>query len=177
MVYSQRGSMRSPLLSAAIPPCHHSSLLSPHSAFYWVISISPSTLIFQSNHPPLKSTQNNFSPPNSFQRHPLPLGALQRENPFIFDSRLSRNGSNVSCNRDECNQAGFWWANGWTRTPLVCQEWYCIWQLCHFFFPTKPFFDLQRKKKKLLRFHWHLDQFFFVSLLLCQTKEKSSGLF
>lgn len=47
----------------------------------------------------LKSTQNNFSPPNSFQRHPLPLGALQRENPFIFDSRLSRNGSNVSCNR------------------------------------------------------------------------------
>lgn len=93
---------------------------------------------------PLKSTQNNVSPPNSFQRHPLPLRALQRENPFIFDSRLSRNGSNVSRNHDKCNQAGFWWANGWTRTPLLCQEWYYIWQLCHIF--LKSFSLISRQK-------------------------------
>lgn len=127
IAYSQKLSMCS-LISAPIPPCHHFPSFPPLCP-YWVISISPSTLIFQPNHPPpptskkkKDSTRNNASPPNSFQRHPLPLRALQREKPFIFDSRLSRNGSNVSHNHDKCNQAGFWWANGWTRAALLCQE-------------------------------------------------------
>lgn len=135
------------LISTAIPPCHHFPSFPPLCP-YWVISISPSTLIFQKTIP-LKSTQNNVSPPNSFQRHPLPLYALQRENPFIFDSRLSRNGSNVCRNHDKCNQAGFWWANGWTRAPLLCQEWYYIWQLCHIFLKS---FSLISRQKALLTF-------------------------
>lgn len=102
----------------------------------------------------LKSTQNNFSPQNSFQRHPLPLGALHREKPFIFDSRLSRNGSNVSCNRDECNQAGFWWANGWTRTSRVL-----LYLAAVSHFSKKLFFDFQTKSSQ--------DRLIFRSIFLC----------
>lgn len=50
IAYSQKLSMCS-LISAPIPPCHHFPSFPPLCP-YWVISISPSTLIFQPNHPP-----------------------------------------------------------------------------------------------------------------------------
>lgn len=136
------------------------SYFNPHSTLSPLSLISPSLPLLGHLHRlssfsrtiSLKSTQNNFSPPNSFQRHPLPLGALQRENPFIFDSCLSRNGSNVSCNRDECNQAGFWWANSWTHTPLVCQEWNYIWQLCHIFLKSFSLISRQKALEATLTF-------------------------
>lgn len=56
----------------------------------------------------LKSTQKNFSPSNSFQRHLPYLSTRFKEKSHSYLIRvLNRNGSNVSCNRDECNQAGF----------------------------------------------------------------------
>lgn len=124
-----------------IPP----SLQHPHpfpALPLWVISISPLTLIFQSS--PKNQLKVTFHLQNSFQRHPLAHGALQREKPFIFDSCLSWNGSNVSCNPNECNQAGFWWVNGWTRAPLASQEWDYIWQLCHIFSKKLSLISRQR---------------------------------
>lgn len=26
-----------------------------------------------------------------------------------------------------------WWPDAWTRSPPLCQDWYCLWQLCHIF--------------------------------------------
>lgn len=139
VAYSQELSMCS-LISGPIPPSHHFPLISPSPCPYWVISVSQSTLIFQWNHPPPKKNQLKitFHLQNSFQRHPLPLRASQREKPFIFDSHLSRNGSNVSYNHDKCNQAGFWWDNGRVQAPLLGQDWYYIWQLCHIFLKSFP---------------------------------------
>lgn len=156
------------LISTPIPPCHHFPFSTPPPPPALTGS-SPSLhpLSSFSGTIPLKSTQNNVSPPNSFQRHPLPLCASQREKPFIFDSHLSRNGSNVSCNHDKCNQAGFWWANGWTRSALLCQEWYYVWQLCHIFLKS---FSLISRQKSSWNFWWHLETCSFVSVL-CQRRD------
>lgn len=156
------------LISTPIPPCHHFPSFPPslpllghlHLSIHSRLSVEPSP---QNQ---LKITFHLQIPSRDIRY----LCAPQREKPFIFDSRLSRNGSNVSCNHDKCNQAGFWWANGWTRSALLCQEWYYIWQLCHIFLKS---FSLISRQKSSWNLWWHWETRSFVSVLYCQWRDNS----
>lgn len=69
IAYSQKWRVCS-LISPSIPPCHHFPSVprtptESSPSLRWLASFSRAF--------PRKSTQNNVSPPNSFQRHPLAL--------------------------------------------------------------------------------------------------------
>lgn len=125
--------MCSPLISTPLPPCHHFPPLCPH----WGISIDSHLSVEPSPWNQLKKRFHLQIPSRDICYLAVPF----REKTH---SHLSRNVSNVSCHRDECNQAGHWWAKCWTHTPLLWQEEYYIWQLCHIF--LKSFSLISRQK-------------------------------
>lgn len=161
------------LISAPIPPCHHFRSFPPLCP-YWVISISPSTLIFQPNHhhpPPKKKNLLEIT---------LHLQIPSRDIRYLSAPLREKSHSYLICV----------WAEMAVMSPIImtsvirrafdgltvgralhyCVKSKIIFGSCVTFFLKSFFFDFQTKK--LLRIRWHLDTSSFVSILYCQRRER-----